>query len=105
MQGPSDQHAGATKPKPTRRDVLRVATGFAGGAPGGCAVGGAGYMVPLLDQPDGLTPAPAGTVDVDLSPLQAGQQIMVFWRSWPIFVVHRGPQARGKTCQNDHSPA
>jgi ubiquinol-cytochrome c reductase iron-sulfur subunit len=88
MQGRSDQQAEAT-----RRDVLRIATGIAGAAAVIGAVGVAGYMVPLLDQPDALARPPAGTVDVDLSPLQAGQQIMVFWRSWPIFVVHRGPQA------------
>jgi ubiquinol-cytochrome c reductase iron-sulfur subunit len=93
MQGQSDQHAVATEAKPTRRDVLRVATGVAGAAAVVGAVGAAAYMVPLLDQPDAATPPPAGTVDVDLSPLQAGQQIMVFWRSWPIFVVHRTAQA------------
>jgi ubiquinol-cytochrome c reductase iron-sulfur subunit len=95
MQGRSDQPAGAvmTMPQPTRRDVLRVATGVAGGAAVVGAVGAAAYMVPLLDQPDVSMPPPAGTVDVDLVPLQPGQQIMVFWRSWPIFVVHRSAQA------------
>ena len=83
------------KSKPTRRDVLRVATGAAGAAAVVGAVGAAAYMVPLLDEmnSDAAVPAVAGTVDVDLSPLQAGQQIMVFWRSWPIFVVHRTPEA------------
>ena len=46
-----------------------------------------------FDAPDVAPPPPAGSLDVDLSPLQAGQQIMVFWRSWPIFVVHRSAQA------------
>jgi ubiquinol-cytochrome c reductase iron-sulfur subunit len=84
-----------TKAKLTRRDVLRVATGAAGAAAVVGAVGAAAYMVPLLDQldSDAAMPAVAGSVDVDLAPLQAGQQIMVFWRSWPIFVVHRTPQA------------
>ena len=84
-----------TKSQPTRRDVLRVATGAAGAAAVVGAVGAAAYMVPLLDQMDfdATMPHVAGTVDVDLSPLQAGQQIMVFWRSWPIFVVHRTAQA------------
>jgi ubiquinol-cytochrome c reductase iron-sulfur subunit len=95
MQGGSDQPAGAevTNPKSTRRDVLRVATGVAGAAAVVGAVGAAAYMVPLLDEPDAARPPSAGSLDVDLSPLQAGQQIMVFWRSWPIFVVHRSAQA------------
>src|SRR5260221_4332983 len=84
MPEPSHQQA-----EPTRRDVLRVATGAAGAAAVVGAVGAAVYMVPLLDAPDAATPTVAGTVDVDLVPLQAGQQIMVFWRSWPIFVAHR----------------
>jgi ubiquinol-cytochrome c reductase iron-sulfur subunit len=77
----------------TRRDVLRVATGIAGGAAVVAAVGTAAYMVPLLEQSDVSAPPVAGTVDVDLLPLQPGQQITVFWRSWPVFVVHRTPQA------------
>jgi ubiquinol-cytochrome c reductase iron-sulfur subunit len=83
-----------TKPKPTRRDVLRVATGIAGGAAVVGAVGAAAYTVLLGSSGlDAVPPAVAGTVDVDLSPLQPGQQVMVFWRTWPVFVVHRGPQA------------
>jgi ubiquinol-cytochrome c reductase iron-sulfur subunit len=80
--------------KVTRRDVLRVATGVAGAAVVVGAVAGAAYTISRLDQEssDAIPPAP-GTFDVDLSPLQPGQQIMVFWRSWPIFVVHRTPQA------------
>jgi ubiquinol-cytochrome c reductase iron-sulfur subunit len=95
MQGPADQQAGAgvSRAKSTRRDVLRVATGVAGATAVVAAVGAAAYMVPLLDAPDVAMPPPAGSVDVDLSPLPAGQQIMVFWRSWPIFVVHRAAQA------------
>jgi len=93
MQERSDQHAGVTEPERTRRDVLRIATGVAGGAAVIAAVGAAAYMVPLLDEPDALAPPPAGTVDVDLLPLQAGQQVMVFWRSWPVFVVHRAAPA------------
>ena len=66
-----------TNPKPTRRDVLRVATGIAGAAAVVGAVGTAAYMVPLLDQTDTdvAMPAVAGTVDVDLVPLLPGQQV------------------------------
>jgi ubiquinol-cytochrome c reductase iron-sulfur subunit len=78
----------------TRRDVLRVATGVAGGAAVVAAVGAAAYLVTRLDESNSDATMPvAGTVDVDLSPLQPGQQIMVFWRTWPVFVVQRTPQA------------
>jgi ubiquinol-cytochrome c reductase iron-sulfur subunit len=78
----------------TRRDVLRVATGVAGGAAVVAAVGAAAYVVTLLDERDSDATMPvAGTVDVDLSPLQPGQQIMVFWRTWPVFVVYRTAEA------------
>ena len=92
MPEQSDQ---PTKAEPTRRDVLRVATGVAGAAAVVGAVGAAAYTVSRLDQMDSdvATPPAAGTFDVDLSPLQPGQQIMVFWRSWPVFVLHRTPQA------------
>jgi ubiquinol-cytochrome c reductase iron-sulfur subunit len=77
----------------TRRDVLR-ATGVAGGAAVVAAVGAAAYMVTRLDEANSDATMPvAGTVDVDLSPLQPGQQIMVFWRTWPVFIVQRTPQA------------
>jgi ubiquinol-cytochrome c reductase iron-sulfur subunit len=82
-----------TMPKATRRDVLRVATGVAGGAAVVGAVGAAAYLVSLPEQSDVPAPPPPGAIDVDLLPLQPGQQIMVFWRSWPIFVVHRTAQA------------
>jgi ubiquinol-cytochrome c reductase iron-sulfur subunit len=83
-----------TETKSTRRDVLRVATGVVGAAAVVGAVGAAAYMVPLLDQmnPAATLPIP-GAVDIDLPPIKPGQQIMVFWRSWPIFVAHRTPQA------------
>jgi ubiquinol-cytochrome c reductase iron-sulfur subunit len=79
----------------TRRDVLRVATGIAGGVAVVGAVGAAAYMVPLIDQGNSsdAPPTVAGTVDVDLAPLKIGQQVMVFWRTWPIFVVHRAARA------------
>jgi ubiquinol-cytochrome c reductase iron-sulfur subunit len=81
--------------KSTRRDVLRVATGVAGAVAVVGAVGAAAYMVPLIDQSNSgnAPPTVPGTVDVDLAPLQAGQQVMVFWRTWPVFVVHRAAQA------------
>jgi ubiquinol-cytochrome c reductase iron-sulfur subunit len=74
---------------------LRIATGVAGAVGVIGAVGTAAVMVPWLDQMSPAIPGieQAGSVDVDVSPLQPGQQIMVFWRSWPVFVARRTPQA------------
>ena len=73
----------------TRRDFLYVATGAA------AAVGAIAVAVPLIDQmePDASTLAAGGPVDFDLSKLQPGQQAVVRWRSRPIFVTHRTPEA------------
>lgn len=81
--------------KTTRRDVLRVA-GAAMGAVGVIgAVGASAFVVTRLDQtdPDAVRPIQADLIDVDLSPLRPGQQITIFWRTWPVFVVRRTPQA------------
>jgi ubiquinol-cytochrome c reductase iron-sulfur subunit len=79
----------------TRRDVLRLATAAVGTAGVLGAVGAAAYLVPLLDQMGADTTAlpPPGAVDVDLTAIEPGQQVMVFWRTWPVFVVHRTAEA------------
>ena len=76
-----------TSAEPTRRDFLFVATGAVAG------VAGAAALVPLIAQmnPDASTIAAGAPVDVDLSPIQVGQIIKVFWRSKPIFIFRRGP--------------
>ena len=81
--------------KSTRRDVLRVATGIAGAVGVIAAVGTAAVIVPQLDRTDTdpNVPIQPDAVDVDLAPLEPGQQIMMVWRSWPVFVVRRTPQA------------
>ena len=72
-------------PEPTRRDFLYVATAAVG------AVGAAATMWPLIDQmnPDAATEAASGPIDVDLTAIQLGQQIVVLWGGRPIFVVNR----------------
>jgi ubiquinol-cytochrome c reductase iron-sulfur subunit len=71
--------------KSTRRDFLYIATASVG------AVGVAASIVPLLDQmnPDASTLAAGGPVDLDLSKIGSGQQVVVRWRSRPIFVTNR----------------
>ena len=81
----------------TRRDFLYIATAAVG------ALGAAATLVPLFDQlnPDASTIAAGGPVDVDLSPVGAGQQIVVQWRSHPVLIVNRLAQ----TLQTLQDPA
>ncbi len=71
--------------EPTRRDFLFVATGAVG------AVGAAAALVPLIAQmnPDASTVAAGVPIEVDLTPIKAGQVIKVFWRGNPYFIAHR----------------
>jgi ubiquinol-cytochrome c reductase iron-sulfur subunit len=71
--------------EPTRRDFLYVATTAAG------AIGAASTLIPLIDQmnPDASTIATGGPIDLDLTNIQPGQEVVVRWRDRPIFVVHR----------------
>jgi ubiquinol-cytochrome c reductase iron-sulfur subunit len=69
----------------SRRDFLFVATGAV------AAVGAAAAAWPLVAQlnPDASTVAAGAPIEVDLSPIAAGQDIKVFWRGKPIFIMHR----------------
>lgn len=82
-------------PATTRRDFLYIATGAV------AAVGGLATLVPMIDQmePDASTLAAGGPVDFDLGKVQPGQQVVVRWRSRPIFIVNRPPAAL-KTLQD-----
>ena len=74
--------------EPTRRDFLYLATAAVGG------VGAAATLWPLADQmnPDAATEAAGQPLDIDVSQIQPGQQIVALWQSHPVFVVNR-PQA------------
>lgn len=69
----------------TRRDFLFVATGAV------AAVGAAAVVWPLVSQmnPDASTIAAGAPIDVDLTPIAEGQDIKVFWRGKPIYIMHR----------------
>jgi ubiquinol-cytochrome c reductase iron-sulfur subunit len=73
--------------EPTRRDFLYIATATAG------AIAAAATLAPLVGQmnPDASTIAAGLPVEVDLSPIQSGQIIQVFWQSKPIFIFNRTP--------------
>jgi ubiquinol-cytochrome c reductase iron-sulfur subunit len=72
----------------TRRDFLSIA------ATAVATVGTACTLWPLIDSmnPARDTLAAGAPVDVDVSKVAPGQQIIVLWRSRPIFVVNRTPQ-------------
>ncbi len=70
--------------EPTRRDFLLIATGAFG------AIGAASLAWPFIHQmnPDAAALALAST-EVDVSSMQPGQSIKVFWRGKPVFVRYR----------------
>jgi ubiquinol-cytochrome c reductase iron-sulfur subunit len=74
--------------EPTRRDFLYIATAAVG------TFGTLAAAVPLIGQmnPDAAVLALGGPVDVDLSHLQPGQQLLVRWRGRPIFIINRPAQ-------------
>jgi ubiquinol-cytochrome c reductase iron-sulfur subunit len=73
-------HAGGT-----RRDFLVLAATALG------AVGAGAVAVPLISsmEPARDTLAAGAPVDIDISHIQPGQQIVVLWRSRPVFIMHR----------------
>ena len=77
----------ATTARPTRRDMLEIATGAA------ALVGLGAVAWPLIDQmnPDASTLALA-TTDVDISKIPVGQIVTVKWRGKPVFIDHRTPK-------------
>lgn len=76
-------------PVPVRRDFLTLLTVAT------AAVGAGAFAWPFLDSLNG--PVGGGkadeAIDVDLSHLLPGQQIVVSWRGNPVFVVRRDPAA------------
>jgi ubiquinol-cytochrome c reductase iron-sulfur subunit len=84
----------ASTPQPTRRDFLYVATVGVG------AVGALATLVPLFDQmsPDRATIAAGAPISVDIGNIAPGQQIQVFWRGRPVFIINR-PAAMLKILQ------
>jgi ubiquinol-cytochrome c reductase iron-sulfur subunit len=75
--------------EPNRRDFLFIASATV------AAVGAASVLVPLIDQmnPDASTLAAGGPVDVDVSKIEEGSQIVVRWRERPIWIYHRSKQS------------
>ena len=87
--------AGTHAPEATRRDFLYIATGTV------AAVGAVATAIPFIAQmnPDASTLAAGGPVDLDVSKIAPGQQVVIRWRERPIFVFHRTPETL-KTLQD-----
>ncbi|HET6182775.1 MAG TPA: ubiquinol-cytochrome c reductase iron-sulfur subunit [Acetobacteraceae bacterium] len=83
----SDGHDPHT-PEPTRRDFLGLVTGsFA-------AIGVAAVAWSMIDtmNPAADVIAAGAPIDIDISKLEPGQQIIVRWRGDPIVLVNRTPE-------------
>jgi ubiquinol-cytochrome c reductase iron-sulfur subunit len=83
---------------PSRRDFIVIATVAA-------AVGGVAAIAwPLIDQmnPSGDTLA-LSSIEFDLTKVQQGQQVVVKWRSKPVFVRYRTPKEIAAAVADDHS--
>jgi ubiquinol-cytochrome c reductase iron-sulfur subunit len=92
---PHDTLGDPTGPAPTRRDFLTLL------ALSGAAVGAGAIAWPFIDsmEPAADTLAAGEPLDVDVSKVAPGQQIVVVWRGKPIFIVNRTPEAL-KTLQD-----
>ena len=57
-------------------------------------MGAVATLVPLVDQmnPDASTLAAGGPVDLNVSKIEEGAQVVVRWRERPIFIFHRSQQ-------------
>jgi len=84
LTGGTDPHGTAS-----RRDFLMIAGNAL------AAVGAISIAWPLIDSmnPSADVLAAGAPIDIDISKLQPGQQIVLLWRSRPIFVVNRAPDS------------
>ncbi len=85
LNGPRMSKEQVDQPDSSRRDFLYIATSTV------AIVGAAATLIPLVNQmdPDQATIAAGAPLDVDIGKVELGQQIKVFWRSKPVFIVHR----------------
>lgn len=82
-----DKTTPETPPEPARRDFLYIATGAA------TAVGAGFALWPLIDQANPSRAVRAlSSVEVDVSSVLPGQQVVVQWQGKPVFVRRRTPK-------------
>ena len=82
-------HATTSGPEPTRRDLLQLI------AIAGAAIGAGAMAWPLIESmnPSADVIAAGAPIDIDISKIALGQQIVVLWRGAPMLIVNRTPQA------------
>ncbi|HQT78313.1 MAG TPA: ubiquinol-cytochrome c reductase iron-sulfur subunit [Rhodopila sp.] len=82
-------HATSAGPEPVRRDLLKMITAA------GAAIGTAAIVWPLVDSmnPSADVIAAGAPIDVDVSKIGPGQQVVILWRGSPMLIVNRTPQA------------
>jgi ubiquinol-cytochrome c reductase iron-sulfur subunit len=92
---PPMSHTASTGPEPTRRDFLSLI------AISGAAIGAGAIAWPLIDSmnPSADVIAAGAPIDLDISKIAVGQQVVVLWRGAPMLIVNRTPQAL-KTLQD-----
>lgn len=80
---------GAAMGEPARRDFLKLVTGACAG------IGSAAAAWALIDSmnPSADVIAAGAPLDIDVSKIVAGQQIVVLWRGSPMLIVNRTPSA------------
>jgi ubiquinol-cytochrome c reductase iron-sulfur subunit len=81
---------------PSRRDFIHIAAAAA------AVGGGVAVLWPLVDQmnPTGDVLA-LSSIEFDLSKVQLGQQVVVKWRSQPVFVRYRTPKEIAEAVAGD----
>ena len=83
---------------PSRRDFIVIAT-IAAGAGGVAAI-----AWPFIDQMNPSSDTLAlSSIEFDLSKVQPGQQVVVKWRSKPVFVRYRTPKEIAEAVAGDHA--
>ncbi|HTW68567.1 MAG TPA: ubiquinol-cytochrome c reductase iron-sulfur subunit [Acetobacteraceae bacterium] len=77
-----------TERLPPRRDFLKLVTGAT------AAIGAAALVWPMIDSmnPAADVIAAGAPMDIDLTKIASGQQVIVRWRGAPILIVNRTPQ-------------
>jgi ubiquinol-cytochrome c reductase iron-sulfur subunit len=79
--------AATTTDQTTRRDFLYIATGTVG------VIGAAAAAWPLIDQMNPSSSVLAlSSIEVDLTPIPVGQQVIFKYRGRPLFVRRRTPK-------------
>lgn len=95
---PAAHSAGQDGGGETRRDFIFIATGAMG------AVGAALTVWPFIDQMNPAADTRAlATTEVDLSKIEAGQQIVVTWQGKPVFVRHRTADEIAAAARDDYA--